>query len=169
MYMKNRRIAVAIVTLLSIMLLASIMLVPVASAHTPAWNITTHAYVAVFPNPIGVGQTTYVDMWLDKVIDGADLSNDIRFHNYQLTITAPDGTTQSKTFDTVSDPTSNYVYGFTPTQVGTYTFNFTFPGQTYTYTTPISSFFGPPAPANLKTTHTYPAPLQQHSPYKTPS
>lgn len=150
MYNKNRRLAVAIVTILSISLLTSMILLPTALAHTPAWNITTHAYVAVFPDPIGVGQTAYVDMWLDKVIDGADLSNDIRFHNYQLTITAPDGTTQSKTFDTISDPTSNYVYAFTPTQVGTYTFDFTFPGQLYTYTTPIASFFGPSGPSQYQ-------------------
>ena len=121
---------------------------PTTSAHTPEWNIVTHAYVSAFPSPIGVGQTAYVDMWLDKVISGADLGNNIRFQNYQLTITAPDGTKQSQTFASVSDPTSNQVTSFTPTQTGIYTINFTFPGQTYTFTTPISSFFGPPAPSD---------------------
>ena len=76
---------------------------------------------------------------VDKTIDGAAIGNNIRFHNYELTITAPDGTTTTPTFAIVSDPTSNQGYSFTPTQVGTYSFNFTFPGQTYTYTESVFS------------------------------
>ena len=37
---------------------ASMMLVPTASAHTPAWQIPTYAYINVAPNPVGVGQTS---------------------------------------------------------------------------------------------------------------
>jgi outer membrane protein assembly factor BamB len=145
--LKNKRAAIATIFILTVSLAASMTLLPTTSAHTPEWNIVTHAYVTAFPSPIGVGQTAYVDMWLDKVISGADLANDIRFHNYQLTITAPDGTTESVTFDVISDPTSNQIYGFTPGQTGEYTLDFTFPGQKYTFTTPISSFFGAPAPS----------------------
>jgi hypothetical protein len=143
--LKNKTIAIAIAIFLMFSMSASMMLVPSASAHTPTWNVPTYAYVAVFPNPIGTGQTTYIDMWIDHVIDGAALGNDIRFHNYELTITAPDGTITTQTFATVSDPTSNLDYSFTPTQVGTYTFNFTFPGQKYTYTDLLpAGFFAPP-------------------------
>lgn len=140
-------LAIAIILVLSFSITVSLTQIPIASAHTPPWQIVTHAYVAVFPSPVGVGQTVYVDMWLDKVIDGADLGNNIRFHNYQLTIVDPDGIESKETFETVSDPTSNYVYSFTPSKVGTYTFNFTFPGQTYTYTDILQSFFGPPGPS----------------------
>jgi outer membrane protein assembly factor BamB len=130
---KNRFLAIAICSLLIISMVTSIALLPITSAHTPAWNITTYAYVQAAINPIGVGQTTYVYMWLDKVISSALMTNDIRFHNFQLTITAPDGTKETKSWDVVSDTTSSQGYSFTPTQVGTYTFKFDFPGQTYTW------------------------------------
>ncbi len=141
---KNKALAIAIVILFAVSAATSASILPSASAHTPAWNIVTHAYVAAFPSPVGVGQTVYVDMWLDKVIDGADLSNDIRFHNYQLTITDPDGVETKETFAVVSDPTSNYVHSFTPDKAGKYTFNFTFPGQKYEFTTLLVNMFAPP-------------------------
>lgn len=98
----------------------------------PPWQIPTFAYIHAAPNPVGVGQTTTVYMWIDKVfVDTTALTNDWRFHNYQLTITSPNGTTQSQTFAYISDPTSSQYIRFTPDQVGTYSFNFTFPGQDF--------------------------------------
>ena len=134
-----------IATLLIVSIAASMTLIPNVSAHTPKWQIPTYAYVQAVPNPVGVGQSALIYMWVDKIPDGAELGNNIRFQNYQLKITAPDGTVQTQTFATIQDPTSNQHYSFTPDQVGTYTLNFTFPGYTYTYTGLISSFFGPPS------------------------
>ena len=57
--------------LLSISMAASITLIPNANAHTPAWNIPTYAYIIAEPNPIGVGQTAHVYMWLDSVFGAA--------------------------------------------------------------------------------------------------
>ena len=59
------------------------------------------------------------------------LSNDYRFHNYELTITTPNGTSTTTTFAIEEDTTSNQITSFTPTTVGTYTLNFTYPGQVY--------------------------------------
>jgi FOG: WD40-like repeat len=112
----------------------SLILVPSTSAHTPAWNIPTYAYITAGTNPIGVGQPVNIIMWLDTVIGGAYPTNDIRFHNYNLTITKPDGTTETHIFDVIQDTTSSQSYSFTPTTVGNYTLTFTFPGQTYTWT-----------------------------------
>ena len=50
---------------------ASMMLIPTANAHTPAFQIPTYAFVNVAPNPIGVGQQCYVIMWLDKLYENA--------------------------------------------------------------------------------------------------
>lgn len=133
--------------LLSVLMASSMMLIPTTSAHTPPWQIPTYAYIYASPNPVGVGQFVHVDMFLDKVIDSAALNNNIRFENYQLTITAPDGKKTVETFAVVTDPTSNQDYSFTPSETGTYTFNFTFPGQTFTFTQAVSSIFGPPAPS----------------------
>ena len=145
---RNRIVTIVIAIFLTISMSASIMLVPNASAHTPAWQIPTYAYVQAVPNPVGVGQSALIYMWVDKIPDGAELGNSIRFQNYQLTITAPDKTVTTQTFATVQDPTSNQHYSFTPTQTGTYTLNFTFPGYKYTYTGLLAGFFGPPAPSD---------------------
>jgi hypothetical protein len=130
---KNRTIAIVLAIFLTLSMTASTTLIPRATAHTPAWNIPTYAYINTSPNPVGVGQSVEIIMWLNQVIDGASLTNQVRFHNYQITITAPDGTSQSQTFTVVQDPTSAQPYYFTPSQVGTYNLTFNFPGQKYTY------------------------------------
>jgi hypothetical protein len=113
---------------LAILLLASISIpiasLPIAEAHNPPWNFPTHAYISVAPNPIGAGQEALIIFWMDRTIQGTALTNQIRYHNYQLTITAPDGTTQTQKWDTVWDTTTSQYYPFTPTQTGTYTLNF---------------------------------------------
>jgi len=143
---KSKTVAIAIAIFLMFSMSASMMLIPNASAHTPAWQIPTYAYIFVAPNPVGVGQRASIDMWLSRVLPGAEPGNDIRWQNYELTITSPTGIVTTQTFATVTDPTANQDYYFTPTQVGTYTLNFTFPGQVYNW--PLSpSFFGPPSPS----------------------
>ena len=136
--------AILIAALLTFSMTASMMLIPNANAHTPRWSIPMYAYINVAPNPVGVGQRVSVDMWLSKVLPGAEPIDNIRWQNYELTITAPDGTKTTQTWAVVSDPTANQDYYFSPTQTGTYTLNFTFPGQVYNW--PLSpSFFGPPS------------------------
>ncbi|MGA3289727.1 MAG: PQQ-binding-like beta-propeller repeat protein [Candidatus Bathyarchaeia archaeon] len=138
---KNRIAAIAIAIFLMFSMTTSLTLIPSARAAS-APTITTYAYIAVFPNPVGVGQTATIDMWLSRVLPGAQPGNDVRWANYKLTITAPDGTNTSQTFGTVEDPTANQDYSFTPSTAGTYTLTFNFPGQTYTWA-PFMSAFGP--------------------------
>jgi hypothetical protein len=104
-----------------------------ANAQTSG-QMKSYAFIAVEPNPVGVGQTTYIAMWVDVPLPGASESNDIRKHNYQLTITAPDGTTQTQSWAVVADTTGAQSTSFTPTQVGTYIFAFSYPNQNYTWT-----------------------------------
>ncbi len=123
---RNKTVASAIVIILTLSMSASIMLIPSASAHSPPWNIPTYAYIVAAPDPIGVGQTAHVYMWLDPVYgvaggsstsssqpgngstaSSALLSNQYRFKNYNLTITAPDGTSTTQIFATISDTTSS--------------------------------------------------------------
>ena len=122
--LKNKTMAIMIAAILTISMGASMMLVPNASAHSPPWNIPTYAYIIAAPNPVGVGQTAHIYMWLDAVYGAAGGStaaigtnastasaaltaNNYRFQNYKLTITAPDGTVTTQTFATISDPTSS--------------------------------------------------------------
>jgi len=128
---KRKTVAIAIAIFLMFSMAASMVLVPTSNAHTPAWQIPTFAYIQVAPDPVGVGQTVHVFMWLNVPFSGAAATNDYRFHNYKLTITTPKDETSSQTFDYISDPTSSQVVILTPDEVGTYSFNFTFPGQDY--------------------------------------
>jgi outer membrane protein assembly factor BamB len=140
--LENKTAAISIVILLTISMAASMMLVPNAIAHSPAWEIPTFAFINVSPDPVGVGQRVAVVVWLDKILDGTSITNNIRLHNYKCIITAPDQTTQTLTWETVYDTTSSAFSSFTPDQIGTYTFNFTFPGQKYTdYTYSTTSLF----------------------------
>jgi len=140
---KNKTKSIAIAILLIVSMGASSLLIPAANAHTPSWDIPTFAYINVAPNPVGVGQQVSVLMWLDKTFDPSiALTNDYRFHNYNLTITKPDGSTETKIFDVVKDTTSSQFYAYTPASVGNYTFTFDFPGQDFnTYSHPTTSQF----------------------------
>jgi outer membrane protein assembly factor BamB len=150
---KNRTLAIAISVLLIISMTASLALVPSASAHVPAWQIPTFAYINAAPSPVGVGQNVVVIMWLTNLFSPASgIGNDYRFHNYKLTITAPDGTVTTQSYGIVADSTSAQDYSFAPSQVGTYNLTFTFPGQdfnTYDHDTTIPAFFGPASPETL--------------------
>jgi hypothetical protein len=121
---------------------ASMMLIPTTSAHTPALEIVTFAYINVAPNPVGVGQLTNIIMWVDKTPGGrgaAAIGNDIRFHDYKLTITDPDGKTETMTWPVVQDPTSSQYTSYTPDQTGEYTLKFEFPEQEFTWDTPYQN------------------------------
>jgi hypothetical protein len=129
--LKSKTLTILIALFLTLSMSASMILTPTASAHTPPFTIVTYAYIAVAPNLIGVGQTCRILIWLDQTFSSGAIGNDYRFRNYELTITAPDGTNTTQTFAYISDPTSSQGYDYTPNQVGTYTLTFEFPGQAY--------------------------------------
>jgi hypothetical protein len=129
---KNKILSFVAVCLMISMIFPLTMLAT-ASAHTPAWDIPSFAYVSVAPSPVGVGQTVQVYMWVDIPMPSAAVTNDIRRHGYQLTITKPDGSVESHSFDTIDDTTGMQFYPYTPDQIGNYTLKFNYVGQTYTW------------------------------------
>jgi hypothetical protein len=112
---------------------------PLPSGVTPDITIPTKAYLAVTPDPVGVGQTILVNIWTVPGIDVARYRT-----GYTVTITKPDGTT-----DTVGplnsfkgDGTAYFTY--TVGQVGTWKFQFSYPGDYYpagNYTENAGAFF----------------------------
>jgi outer membrane protein assembly factor BamB len=109
---------------------ASTTLIQNTTAHTPAWSIPTFAYVVALPDPIGLGQSTTIYMFLGNLpYPSAAINNDYRYHNYQLTITDPDGVNTTQSWATVQDTTNSQYYSFTPSKVGTYTLSFNYLGQ----------------------------------------
>src|SRR3972149_5436262 len=128
-----KKTSTAIALFLMLTIAVTLVAFPAANAHSPAWQIPTYAYLSVAPNPIGIGQRLFVVMWLDSVLPGAAVQNDIRFTNFKLTITLPDNTTDIEEWPIVKDTTSSQPFLYYPDQVGTYTFKWEFPGQNYTW------------------------------------
>jgi hypothetical protein len=137
-FYKNQALAIFVAMLLVTSAGASLALIPATSAHNPGYQIPTHAFIEVNPNPTGVGQTVNVFMWLDQIFGvGYDttsyamLTNNYRFHNYNLTVIDPNGAVSTTIYSVISDPTSDQLTTYTPTIAGTYQFIFSFPGQAY--------------------------------------
>ncbi len=132
--MQNKKLIIATVIFLTMAMSASLILIPSARAHPmPGWTFVSYPYLVASPNPVGVGQTVAVVMWIDDPLPGATVTNDIRRHDYTLTVTDPTGQNTSNHWDVVSDSTSVQYMQFTPTQVGNYTLSFDYPAQVYTW------------------------------------
>ena len=131
--MKKTKLAAANLALLTLILAISLIDLPVANAHTPPWKINSYAYIFAAPDPIGVGQNTYISMWIDVSLPNSMVTNDIRRTGYTLTITKPDGTTETKKWDVVQDTTNVQSISYVPNLAGTYTLKFDYAGQTYTW------------------------------------
>jgi len=95
-----------------------------------AGDFPTYGYITVAPNPIGVGQQATIIAWLDKVPPTAGLIGlGDRWQNYTIEVTKPNGSKETLGPFT-SDPVGSMYTFYTPTEIGTYTFQFSFPGQT---------------------------------------
>ncbi len=129
--MNKKKTTIALLLMMTIAF--TLIVTPSASGHVPPWRIISYAYIMASPNPVGVGQRVAIVMWVDTPLPGALVTNDIRRHDYKLTITAPDDTTEVMTWDMIQDPTSIQYVTWTPSQVGTYTLLFEYPEQTYTW------------------------------------
>lgn len=129
--------------ILMLTLTIPVTLLSTTNAHTPAWSIPSFALIAAQPSPVGIGQRVMVYMWVDAPLPSAAEGNDIRRHDYKLTITKPDLTTETKEWPIIWDTTGVQYYSFTPDQVGNYTLLFEYKGQLFTWnTTAVRSWTG---------------------------
>jgi hypothetical protein len=107
---------------------------------TPDVQFVEGAYISFRPNPVGVGQAILVNLW---VVPGPSYTR--YFTDYKVTITKPDGTTDTKVMDSYhADSTAWFEY--TVDQVGTWKFKFDMPGQffptgNYTTASDVSSAY----------------------------
>jgi outer membrane protein assembly factor BamB len=131
--MNKNKTSIAITLFLMFAMTISLFALPAANAHDPPWEIPTFAYINVRPDTVGVGQEVIIVVWVDKMPAGSAILNDIRFRDYKLTITKPDGKTEVVTWPIVYDTTSSAYTLYTPDQVGTYTLKFEFPGLKHTW------------------------------------
>ena len=117
---------------LFLMLTITIVTLPVTNALTHTES-ATYAFITVSPDPIGVGQPMFVNMWLVEAnpLSGANEVN--VWHAFTLLITKPDGPTETLMKDANAGGGQSFIY--IPDQVGNYTFKFTFPGEQITTST----------------------------------
>ena len=125
---QNKTMAILIAAILTISIGTSMILIPNAQAHTPAWSLKTYSYVNVAPNPIGVGQTVYVNFWLNVPPPTATGAYGDRWTNLTVSVTKPDGSKETLGPFT-SDDTGGTSTRYTPSMVGDYTFQLVFPGE----------------------------------------
>ncbi|MFB3888582.1 MAG: PQQ-binding-like beta-propeller repeat protein [Candidatus Bathyarchaeia archaeon] len=117
-------------TLLSIVLiliLASAVVASLQFSNAAAPEIQPRAFLSANPNPVGLGQVVDVTIWLQPI---PPTTKDY-FHGLTVTITKPDGTTETRGPLTTSSIGGQY-FQFTPTQLGTYTLKLDYPGEFYT-------------------------------------
>ena len=116
----------AFALLFLLMFAMSSVFVPYSLADT----IPTYNYVAVSPDPAGVGQSVNVITWLDKAEPTASGPIGGRWE-FTVEITEPDGSTQ--TFGPLTaDPASYAYFSYVPEQTGTYTLKSNFAGKQVT-------------------------------------
>jgi hypothetical protein len=129
--LKSKATTIAIAIFLMLSMSASMLLVSNTSAHTPAWQIQLFAFINVAPNPAGLGQTVTLGFWLNAPPMTAGGPYGDRFGPFTVHVTKPDGTKQDLG-PFYSDDTGGTSTAFVPDQLGTYSFQMTFPGQTLT-------------------------------------
>ncbi|MEJ2280950.1 MAG: hypothetical protein P8X97_03410 [Candidatus Bathyarchaeota archaeon] len=123
----------SIIIALILTISAFVIILPTVTAHDPVITIRSTAYLVASPNPIGVNQQAIIVMWIEKPLPNTAVGNDIRRHDYKLTITKPDGSQTVMDWPVVSDTTSIQFTLYTPDQIGTYTLLFEYPDQVYTW------------------------------------
>lgn len=112
---------------------------PLASGITPGVTIKTHAFLSFRPNPVGLGQTVLVNMWLNPATHASRYLSD-----YKVTITKPDGTTDVRVMDSYQADTTAW-FEFVADQLGEWKLKFEFPGGYFpagNYTADPGAVFG---------------------------
>jgi outer membrane protein assembly factor BamB len=123
--MNKNKISVAIALFLTLTIASTLMTVPNANAA----SYPDYAYITVSPNPVGVNQATLVVAWLDRLPLIYPNGTETSWENLSIEITTPTG--DKETIGNINtDPIGSTFRSYTPKQVGTYTFQLSFPGQT---------------------------------------
>ncbi len=134
-YGKQTISAVALILLLTVFIMMTA--IPNSKAQTAASPLPTNAYLAVSPNPVGIGQQITLEMWLGQPNPTASGLVGSRWTNLTIDMTKPDGIKSTLGPFTANDASFALAY-YTPDQTGNYTFKFNFPGQHVTGIAPAT-------------------------------
>ncbi|MDG6222295.1 MAG: PQQ-binding-like beta-propeller repeat protein [Candidatus Bathyarchaeota archaeon] len=107
----------------------TLAIMPTVVAQDEIREKQTYAIIGATPNPVQVNQQVLLHI---GVTDYLRVASD-GFEGLTVTVTKPDGTTETLG-EYRTDSTGGTGAVYTPTMVGTYTFQTHFPSQTYTWT-----------------------------------
>ena len=125
---KNKAFAIAIVMLLTVSIISTLTIQSISAQITSA-QVPTFAFINVAPTPVNLGQSVTVNFWIDIPPPTASGVYGDRWQNMHVNVVKPDGTNETLGPFT-SDDTGGTYTTYTPTLIGNYTFQMTFPGQT---------------------------------------
>ena len=90
-----------------------------------------NAFCAVSPDPVGIGQTLSVNLWINMPTPTATGAYGDEYKNMTIVVTDPNGV-KTTLGPFTSDDTGGTHTTYTPTVAGNYTFVMVYPGQTLT-------------------------------------
>jgi outer membrane protein assembly factor BamB len=128
---------------LTLMMTISVTLVALPLANAVSFD--TYVYIMVAPNPVGVNQQVAVTSIMPNVPPAQYPLDSPRYgywENLTLTITKPDGTTETKGPYKTAEAGTGWA-PYTPTSVGIYYFQWNFPGQTIAVGTRKGDYYKP--------------------------
>jgi hypothetical protein len=132
MQLSNKsKTALAIALIFTLSITTEIAFLPNTKAADISGTITAYAFLQCVPQQIGLGQSVFIVMWIDKPPTTASGPLGDRWTNFYVNITQPDKTLV-KFGPFQSDDAGGYTAIFTPTQLGNYSAVFSFPGETLT-------------------------------------
>jgi hypothetical protein len=136
-FVKSKTAATTMALFMVLTIGATLVALPTANAHTPAYNIPTYAYVTASPNPWGIGspEPMLIVFWVDIPPPTAAGTTGDRWRDFFVNITSPSGNVE-KFGPFTSDPIGSSFMQYTPTETGKYTVDFAFEGQTLSRTGP---------------------------------
>jgi len=118
-FAKNKTTAITIAIFLALTIAITLVALPTANAHYPAWTIPTWCFCAVGNNPVGVNQEVLIAFWVQDPPPTAQGAYGDRWTFY-VDVTKPDGDTETLGPFT-SDPVGSGYATYTPNQIGNYT------------------------------------------------
>jgi hypothetical protein len=125
---KDKTMAIAITLILMLAMVSSLIVIsPVKATSTaviPTWLI-----ISAEPTPVGVGQKVFINAFMTKPTTTVYMmGTGDHYQGITVTVTAPDGTNTTYGPYT-ADPTGGIWFTITPSQIGNYTVQASYPGQ----------------------------------------
>jgi hypothetical protein len=118
MKLLENKTTTAIAIFLMLTIAATIVALPIANAHYPAWTYPTWCYCAIANSIIGVNQPEVIVFWVNAIPPTAQGAYGDRW-TFWVDITNPGGSNETLGPFT-SDPIGGGYTSYTPTEVGTY-------------------------------------------------